>query len=207
MIASLRGTLVHKDLASAVLDCGGVGYEVHLAAHAAAALPAPGAEVFLFVEESFALYGGGAALYGFLTAAERGMFRTFRDHVPSTGAKKALEYLDKAMKSLPDFRRAIIEKDAKLLCGVFGFTKKTADKLVDALKDHLDAVPAAGAERFARSEGASLPDGALAQALSALAALGYKGSEARAALAAVAQENQPDGLTAERAVRLALKKL
>lgn len=207
MIATLRGALVHKEAGRAVIECGGVGYEVHLTAHAAAQLPALGGEVFLHIEESFAMYGGGATLYGFATPGERTMFCALRDHVPATGAKKALEYLDKAAKSLPDFRRAVLEKDARLLCAVFGFTKKTADKLIESLKDHLDAVAVPGAERIARAEESAVAQGAMAQALSALSALGYKGAEARAALAAVAQEKGGHELTAEQVVRLALKKL
>ena len=89
----------------------------------------------MHVAESVAMYGGGVTLYGFLTPSDKEMFLTLRDCVPGTGAKKALEYLDKASKSLPDFRRAVLEKDAKVLTGVFGFTRKTAERLIDALKE------------------------------------------------------------------------
>ena len=126
MIASLRGTVVSKDLESLVLEVGGVGHEVHVTGATAARLPAPGAEALLLVAASYAMYGGGETLYGFLSQSEKEMFCAFRDEIPGTGAKKALEYLDKASKSLPDFRRAVIDRDEKLLCGVFGFSKKTA---------------------------------------------------------------------------------
>jgi Holliday junction DNA helicase RuvA len=135
------------------------------------------------------------------------MFLTFRDNVPATGAKKALEYLDKASKSLPDFRRAVLEKDAKVLTGVFGFTRKTAERLIDSLKDTIEAISLSGSERLVRAGGASAPAGAMGQALSALAALGYHPSEARAALSAVAEEHPGEALDAERIIRLALKRL
>jgi holliday junction DNA helicase RuvA len=205
MIATLRGVVQSKKGDRLVLEVGGVGYEVH-ATGATLVQLSEGAEAFLHIEESFAMYGGGAVFYGFLTANEKEMFLTFKEHVPSTGAKKALEFLEKASKSLPDFRRAILEKDGRILSGVFGFTKKTADKLVDALKDKIEGVAVSGHEKLGRPA-ASVPQGALAQALSALSSLGYKPSEARTALAAVAEESSGRDLSAEEIVRQALKRL
>ncbi len=207
MIASLKGAVLFKTAEKVVLDVSGIGYEVVATPATLAALPSPGEPAFLHVAESVGMYGGGITLYGFLTPAEKGLFLTFRDCVPSTGAKKALEYLDKASKSLPDFRRAVLEKDARVLCGVFGFTHKTSERLVDALKDKLDDICIPGAERLARAGGSDIPVGAMSQALSALAALGYKPSEARLALAAVAEEHPGEALDAERVIRLALKRL
>lgn len=207
MIASLRGAVLEKALDRVILECGGVGYEVFITAATASRLPEAGGEALLYVAESFGMYGGGATLYGFSSHAERRLFDTFKEHVPGTGAKKALEYLDRASKSLPDFRRAILEKDAKVLSGVFGFTKKTAEKLVESLKDKLEAVHVPGVEKIARKDAADLGTGSLAQALSALGALGYKPAEARAALQAVTEEGGAAELAVEQIVRLALKKL
>ena len=208
MIASLRGTVLSKAAERLVLEVSGVGYEVAVTAATAAAAPEPGSPLTLHIAESVAMYGGGVTLYGFLTPAEKEMFLTFRDLVPNTGAKKALEHLDKASKSLPDFRRAILEKDAPALCGVFGFTRKTADRLIAALKDAVasgSAGAAAGTGRPAAAGGAS--GTAMGRALSALASLGYKNAEARAALTAVADENPGAALDAEGIIRLALKRL
>ncbi len=207
MIATLRGTVLAKEDDRVVVEAAGIGYEIFVTSATLGRVPAPGHEAFLHVAESFGMYGGGQTLYGFLGPAEKSMFCTFRDEVPSTGAKKALEYLDKASKSLPDFRRAIIERDAKLLCGVFGFSKKTAERLIDALKDKIEAVHVPGAERLARQDEPPLATGPLSQALAALSALGYKPSEAKAALAAVAEESGGREIEAEQVVRMALKRL
>jgi len=86
----------------------------------ASRIPEVGQEVLLYIVESFGMYGGGETLYGFLSPNEKAMFLAFKDNISGTGAKKALEHLEKASKSLPDFRRAIIEKDVKILSGVFG---------------------------------------------------------------------------------------
>jgi Holliday junction DNA helicase RuvA len=207
MIASLRGVVLTKDLESVVLETAGVGREVHVTAATASRLPAPGGEALLFVLPSYAMYGGGETLYGFLEPAEKALFVAFRDEIPGTGAKKALEYLDKASKSLPDFRRAVIERDEKLLCGVFGFTKKTAAKLLDALKGKLEDVHVSGAPRVQRAAEPVLPPGAWSQALSALEALGYKNSEVRGALQALSEEHGGRDVPAEALVRQALKRL
>jgi holliday junction DNA helicase RuvA len=207
VIASLRGVIVSKDLESLVLEVAGVGHEVHVTAATASRLPAPGAEAFLLVVPSYAMYGGGETLYGFLTPAEKALFCVFRDEIQGTGAKKALEYLDKASKSLPDFKRAVMDRDEKLLCAVFGFTKKTAQKLIDALKDKLGEVTVPGAPHIAKAQETVPATGPWAQALSALAALGYKPAECRAALQALAEEHGGRDLPAEQLVRQALKRL
>lgn len=207
MIASLRGVIVSKDLESLVLEVGGVGREVHVTAHTASRLPAPGAEAFLLVIPSYAMYGGGETLYGFQSPAEKALFCVFRDEIAGTGAKKALEYLDKASKSLPDFKRAVMDRDEKLLCAVFGFTKKTAAKLIDSLKDKLADVSVPGAPHIAKAAEPAAPSGPWAQALAALSALGYKPAECRAALQVLAEEHGGLDMPAEHLVRQALKRL
>lgn len=207
MIASLRGVLQARDADRVVVETGGVGYEVFVTSSTLAQLPGLGHQVLLQIVESFGMYGGGETLYGFLSPAEKAMFLAIKDNVPATGAKKALEHLDKASKSLPDFKRAVLERDAKLLCGVFGFTKKTAERLIDALKDELDGAPVPGVEKISRPDRPELPSSALGQALAALSALGYKPAEARAALSSVAEESAGAALEVEQIVRRALKRL
>jgi Holliday junction DNA helicase RuvA len=207
MIASLRGVVLTKDLESVVLEVGGVGHEVHVTASTASSLPGPGGEALLLVIPSYAMYGGGETLYGFLNSSEKAMFCAFRDEIPGTGAKKALEYLDKASKSLPDFRRAVMDRDEKLLCGVFGFTKKTAAKIVEALKGKLEDVRVAGAPHIQKAADTLAPTGSWAQALAALESLGYKPSEVRGALQTLAEEHGGKELPAEQLVRQALKRL
>ena len=182
----------------------GVGYEVFVTAGTAAAAE-PDAPLLLHISESFGMYGGGSTLYGFRTPEEKRLFSTFREHIPGTGAKKALEHLEKAGKSLGDFHRAVSDRDAKVLSGVFGFTKKTAERIIEALKDKLEELPGGGdAPRLIRVDE---PAGVLSQALSALENLGYKPAEARAALASVREETGGRAATAEDILRLALKRL
>ncbi len=173
MIARLRGTLLERSEGGAVIDAGGVGYAVILSEGAANRLPPLGDDVELFIVESVAMYGGGTSLYGFLTEEERKIFNVLRENVPNTGAKKALDILEKATKSLPDFRRAVIDKDPQALVSLFGFTAKTAEKLVPALQGKLEGLPLAGAP--------SRRDGPLEDAVAGLVALGYRDVAAREA--------------------------
>lgn len=207
MIASLRGTLLSNERDSVILEVAGVGYLVQLTPSSVERLPKPGGPLMLHIIQSFGMYGGGETLYGFLTPGERSMFLVFKDNVPSTGAKKSLEFLEKASKSLPDFRRAILDKDSKILTSVFGFTRKTAERLVEALKDEIEALCVPGAERIARAKKAAAPAGALSQAMSALAGLGYSPAEARGALQSVTEETSGETLGVEQILRLALKRL
>ncbi|MHB2026474.1 MAG: Holliday junction branch migration protein RuvA [Elusimicrobiota bacterium] len=205
MIASLRGAVLSKNGGRIVLEAGGVGYEILVTAPTSDILPKEGESAFLLIEESFALYGGGQNLYGFLSQAEKDLFLTFKNEVPSTGAKKALEYLERASKSLPDFRRAVLEKDSKLLCAVFGFTKKTAEKIIAALKDTMEKANFPGKGKISRADVGTA--GSLSQAINALSSLGYRQSEARAAIESVTSESRGRDIPIEELVRLALKKL
>ena len=203
MMVFLRGAVLEKFEHAAVVEAGGIGYEVHMT-EASLARVAPGQPVEVFLSESTAMYGGGTTLYGFLSREEREVFHSLRDHVPSTGAKKALEYLEKASRSLPDFRRALLENDVRMLSEVFGFTKKTAERLASALKDKLADVGPRGA---ANGRGDAPADGAMARALDALGSLGYRPAESRAALQAVASELGGRKASVEDIIRLALKRL
>jgi Holliday junction DNA helicase RuvA len=176
MIASLRGTILERGAEAVVIEVASVGYTVSMSPSAIAQLPPSGEEVLLFVAESVAMYGGGVSLYGFTRAEERQIFNALRDHVPGTGAKKALEFLDKASRSLPDFRRAVIDKDVRGLVAVFGFTAKTAEKIVSGLDGKLDAVSVARVPAGAAAGGS-----AFEETVAGLLTLGYKEQAARQA--------------------------
>jgi Holliday junction DNA helicase RuvA len=201
MIGSLRGNLLHKAPGQTLVDVQGVGYEVLTTVSVYDRLPAIGQEVLLFVSESMAMYGGGLTLYGFLSQEEKEIFTLLKE-VPGTGSKKALEYLDKISKSAPDFRRAVMDGDARALVSLFGFTRKTADKMILALKDRLAGLRVSGKEKWSP---AVLPTG-FSEAVAALVQLGYRESEARAALEQLPPEARAENSTTT-LVKEALKQL
>lgn len=121
------------------------------------------------------MYGGGTTLYGFLTAQEKQVYQVLRDNVPGAGAKKALELLDKAAKSLAEFRRSVMEKDVKTLVAMFGFSSKTAEKLVAALQGKMDTLSVVG------GTGPSESSSNFEESVAGLVSLGYRESAARQA--------------------------
>jgi Holliday junction DNA helicase RuvA len=200
VISSLRGTLLDVTAESAAVEVNGVGYAVCVGAATLDRLPSVGSEAFLWIAESVAMYGGGATLYGFLTKEERQIFNVLRDNVPGTGAKKALEFLDKAAKSLPDFRRAVMEKDQRALVSLFGFTAKTAEKIIAGLQRSVgDLAVGKGPEKFPIAS-------SFEEAVQGLVALGYKEPVSRQA-AQSARGALTDGAGAEDLIREALRHL
>jgi Holliday junction DNA helicase RuvA len=198
MLAYLRGRIVLKNAESAVIEASGLGYEVFFCAPSLEALGPEGSPAEVHLAESISMYGG-TALYGFLNIEEKRLFDLLRDAVPNTGAKKALDYLGKALKSMPDFTAAVAAKDLKRLTAIFGFTAKTAEKLISALKDKL---PSAGPV----SAAGSAATGVYIQAVSALTALGFRAGEARAAVEEAAALAGP-GAGTEALIRQALRTL
>ncbi|MBU2530915.1 MAG: hypothetical protein KKD35_07750 [Elusimicrobia bacterium] len=203
MIAYLRGNLISKKEESVILDVEGVGYELNMCSLSIQSLPLLNEEVSLYVVESLGMYSG-TILYGFISEDEKELFKLFKSAVPKTGAKKALDYLAKAKRSLPDFQNAIAKKDFKVLTGIFGFTIKTAEKLASALKNKMDDLKISGALKI---KPGGLNSDKYIQAQNALISLGFKNIQAKTALAALENDNLNGRETMEDILKLALKKL
>ena len=176
MIAYLQGTVLEVKEESIIVVCGGVGYEVNMAKNSTAELE-PGREARLYIAESISPYDG-TMLYGFLSKEDKELWTLFKTAIPNTGAKKALEFLNKALRSVADFHNAIIKRDPKILTGIFGFTSKTAEKLINSLKDKMDAVSVQGSAKIKVLDDAPY----MSEVLEALTALGYSAAEARRAI-------------------------
>ncbi len=176
MIVYLKGEILETREDGAVVLCGGVGYEVNLAKSSAQELTV-GQQTALYVAESISPYDG-TVLYAFTHKEDKELWLLFKNAIPNTGPKKAMEFLNKALRSVADFHNAIIQRDPKILTGIFGFTAKTAEKLITSLKDKMDAVSIQGESKIkVLDEPAYLRD-----VLDALGALGYSSAEARRAL-------------------------
>ncbi len=181
MIAQLRGKIIeaapHKEALRVVVDVQGVGYEV-LMPSGTDGQTLLGQTRLLFISESVTAFDGATTFYGFASREEKDLFLRIRENVDGMGPKKALECIDKINKSMPDFRRAVIDGDLRLLVSVFGFTKKTAEKIVFALKGEAASWSIAGAPKWAEKP-ASKPE---EEAISGLVNLGYREDESRDAV-------------------------
>ncbi|MFA7073686.1 MAG: Holliday junction branch migration protein RuvA [Endomicrobiaceae bacterium] len=199
MIDYFNGILSYKKQNSVVLEVSGTGYEVNITVATSEKLPKTGQELKLYIVESTGMYGGVISHYGFLSKEEREMFLLIKDEVPSTGAKKAMEYLDKISKSFADFKSAVAARDVSMLCGVFGFTKKTAEKITAALKDKITGIMITDGQKWAGISGNTN----MSEAIAGLVALGYKEFQARTAVSKIVSND--DGMTVEKIIKESLK--
>ena len=200
MIAHLKGILVSTGLDQAVIDVGGVGYAVGLSSRSLSALGRPGDAVTvhteLLVGEDF------MRLVGFATETERDWFRLLTG-VQGVGARVALAIL--SALDAAELSRAIAAQDKAMVARANGVGPKLAERIVRELKDKAGLI-ATGALPLGAAGGTAAPaGGAQADAMAALASLGFKPGEASAAVNA-ALEELGDGATLDALVRMALRK-
>ncbi|MDD2524316.1 MAG: Holliday junction ATP-dependent DNA helicase RuvA [Endomicrobiaceae bacterium] len=201
MIDYFNGTLSSKTQNSVIIEVSGIGYNVNVTIATSEKLPREGQELKLYIVESTGMYGGLISHYGFLSKDEREMFLLIKEEVPSTGAKKAMEYLDKISKSFADFRNAVVSRDISMLCSVFGFTKKTAEKLIAALKDKISGVAVSNSAKWIGiSENENM-----SEAIAGLVALGYKEFQARETVSKIVKNSEEKSV--ENIIKEALKYL
>ncbi len=190
MISRLRGTLLSREPdAVEVETAGGVVYEVEVPLTVLERLPPPGSPVELRTVQ--VVREDSVALYGFLDAGERELFRRLLA-ATGVGAKLALSMLSSF--SAPRLARALAEKDLTALTQVSGVGRKTAERLVLELSERVqDLAAAAGAP--------GAPTGA-EEAVAALMALGYTFTDADRAVRTVLESEE--GLSTEELIRKAL---
>lgn len=199
MITFLQGKVVDALPTQVVVDVGGVGYEVLIPLSSFDKLPQPGQDVKILTQ--LVVREDAHILYGFMSSAERDLFRMLVNTVSGIGPRIALNILSGI--SVPAFRGAVANSDVKALSQISGVGKKTAERIVVELKDKVGAAgawEAASAQRTLSPGDQKLNDAALA-----LVALGFKQIEAHEA-ARAAQALLGEQATAESIVRACLKK-
>jgi Holliday junction DNA helicase RuvA len=135
IFAHLRGTLLEKHPNQAVIEAGGIGYDVTIAVPAFTRLPDPGAEVRLFIHTH--VREDAIALFGFLSREERTLFERLIS-VSGIGPKLAITVLSglPANELASAIRRGAVER----LVRVPGIGKKTAERIVLELREKMPAV-------------------------------------------------------------------
>ena len=181
MIAHLRGTLLSKHPNQAVVDVGGVGYDITISVPAFSELPAAGSQVSLFIHTH--VREDLIALYGFLRTSEKQLFEKLIT-VSGIGPKLAITILS-GIPAADQLSRAIRANDIAQLTRIPGIGRKTAERMVLELRDKL---PPDGPEAAAPSTLSPLED----DVLSALINLGYQRPAVEKALAALTR-NAPAG--------------
>ena len=204
MIDYFHGILDSKSKDGITVEINGIGYGISVPLSTFLELPEIRNPIKIYiVEAAVGLYGGITSLYGFLTKEERDIYLLIKDEVPGTGAKKAMEYIDKISKSFADFKAAIISKNPAMLNEIFGFTKKTADKLIVALKDKISTVNISGEEKWISIK--TIKNTTISEAITGLIALGYREQQARVAVTNACEHNE--NITLEDLIRKSLQYL
>lgn len=199
MITFLRGKLVDSLPTQITVDVQGVGYDVLIPLSSFDRLPARGAEVTVLTH--LAIREDAHVLYGFMSAAERDLFRLLINTVSGIGPKIALNVL--SGMNVVALRGAVAAGDVKALSQISGVGKKTAERIVVELRDKIGA---AGAwEASSAKLGLSDADQKLNDAVLALIALGFKQLEAHDAIRGAQAVLGPQAGTDD-LVRAALKK-
>ena len=199
MITFLDGKLVGALPTQAIVDVGGVGYEVFIPLSSYDKLPAVGQPIRILTH--LVVREDAHVLYGFMSAPERDLFRLLVNNVSGIGPKLALAVL--SGMSVTNFKSAVVNSDVAALAKISGLGKKTAERIVLELKDKLGV---AAAWEAATAAHAPTPEQEQAnEAVLALIALGYKQVEAHRAVREL-QQKEP-GKSAEELVKLALKRM
>jgi Holliday junction DNA helicase RuvA len=171
MIAHLRGKLISKHPNQAIVEAGGVGYDVVISVPTFSELPGLNAEVSLFIHTH--VREDALALFGFLRAQEKQLFEKLLS-VSGIGPKLAITILS----GMPaDAMVAAIKgNNVALLTRIPGIGKKTAERMVLELRDKLDTFSVS-----AEITAAATP--VEEDVISALVNLGYQRPMAEKALA------------------------
>jgi Holliday junction DNA helicase RuvA len=207
MIGKLRGTVDAVGTDFAIIDVGGVGYEVSCPTRTLSSLT-PGQAVTLSIETY--VREDAIKLYGFPSDAERGWFRLLQS-VQGVGAKVAL-----AILSTLDARtlaNAIALQDRAAVSRAPGVGPKVALRIVNELKDKapvtatvsVRAGDANGSAATALEIEKPMPSPA-SDAISALTNLGYSAIQANAAIS-VALSKAGEAAKTQDLIRLGLKEL
>ena len=193
MIARLTGILAETAGDSAVIDVGGVGYQVQLSGKTLGAIGSVGAQVTILTE--LQVREDAWTLFGFGSTAERDSFRALTS-IQGVGGRLALAIL--SVLAPDELARAVAQDDKAMIGRANGVGPKLAARIANELQGKLGLVGIAGSAPAPRG-------GAAADALSALANLGFKPAEASAAVNAAQDELGADA-SLDALVRLALRK-
>lgn len=199
MIGYIKGTVEEIRGDTLLLDRGGMGYRIFMAAESLSSGARPGDQVkiytYLHVKED------ALQLYGFFTEDDLEVFKLLLG-VNGIGPKAALGIL--SGMTADELRFAVLSEDAAALSKAPGVGKKTAQKLILELKDkwNLEEAFEKKLEHAAAQESAPADSQASQEAVQALVALGYSSTEAFQAVKKAAASSDMD---AEAILKAALK--
>jgi Holliday junction DNA helicase RuvA len=201
MIAFLSGKLLEKQANTAIVDVGGVGYEVSIPLSTFYELGDLGSDVNLRIYTH--VREDAIQLFGFKTVRERDLYLRLIS-VQGIGPKMGITML--SGMSADEIILAIRTEDLARLTSIPGVGRKTAERLAIELRDKIGELSSGGTAASDVGSVSSLPaDGVFEDALSALVNLGYQRLAAEKALKQAAQDGTE--ITVQKLLRKALQVL
>ena len=203
MIGRLMGVILEKKPPHLLIDVRGVGYEVQAPMTSFYPLPDAGEEVILFTH--FSVSENSQQLFAFYTNQERQLFRTLI-RVNGVGPKVALSIL--SGMAVNDFIHCVTQQNAVALAKVPGIGKKTAERLIIEVKDRLGDIDQQATKHddtMVAMNQITDANTIIADAESALIALGYRPAAAGQMIASVTGSTSVDN--SEELIKLALRSL
>jgi holliday junction DNA helicase RuvA len=205
MIAHLSGTLLAKQPTAAIVDVGGVGYEVVIPLSTFYELGENGSQVQLRIYTH--VREDALQLFGFKTARERELFLQLIS-VNGVGPSLAIKLL--SGMNADEMIASIRTNNLVRLVAIPGVGRKTAERLVVDLRDKIAALSSPALEeqfaaRAAAAGAPSSPDAMRDDAISALINLGYQKAAAEKAVKIAADEGGE--LSVELILRRSLRSL
>jgi Holliday junction DNA helicase RuvA len=171
MYHHIKGTLISKSPAEAVIEAGGVGYCLHISLNTYQSLPEPGNQARLLAH--LQVKEDAHQLYGFSEERERQAFRIMIG-ISGIGPKLAMTVLSRL--SPQDLEQAVAHQDMTMLTSISGVGKKTAERLLIELKGKLTEAVVEGLPGIRGQAASGDP------AVEALMTLGLSLAEAKAAV-------------------------
>ena len=199
MIEYIKGELTELTPALATVEAAGVGYGLNISLTTYSAIQNK-KDVKLYVYE--AIREDAHVLFGFVSKKEREMFELLIT-VSGVGANTARMML--SSMSVAELCSAISRGDERLIKGIKGIGKMTAQRIIVDLRDKIvalgitDEIPAGG------SVAAPVNNAVRDEAVAALTMLGFAPAPTQKVVVAILTD-QPD-LPVEQVVKLALKQI
>lgn len=128
MITFLEGTLANALPTQAVVNVAGIGYEVSIPLSSYDKLPGVGQPIHILTH--LHVREDAHILFGFMTTAERDLFRLLVNNVSGIGPKLGLAVL--SGMSVKNFKAAVVSGDIAALSKISGLGKKTAERIVSS---------------------------------------------------------------------------
>ena len=197
MIGRLRGLLLEKTPGRVLIEASGIGYEVDIPYTTFFGLPEVGQEAVLHTH--LTVREDAHLLFGFGSRTDRDLFRLL---IKTTGVGPKLAVALLSGLDADEFVQCVERDDVKALTKVPGVGRKTAERLLIEMRDRIGQLEAPVRNMTGPAKKpAVMEKDPVAEAESALVALGYRPQEAARAVNAVAEP----GMASEAIIRMALK--